>query len=53
MAGGDRSTKDKQMAAYLKAHGIVRGTGRCCICYAVIPNGIGAFNHSAHARGVN
>lgn len=33
MAASDRSTKDKQMAAYMKQHKIDRTTGRCALCY--------------------
>ena len=33
MAGTDKSTKDKQMAAYMKQHKIDRTTGRCALCY--------------------
>lgn len=52
----DRSTKDKEMAAVLKARKIERRTGRCCICYSEIGNdtfgGRSVFNHySQHARG--
>ena len=54
MGGNDRSTKDKQMASYLKDHNIGRTTGKCCICYATIPNDAGAQNHyAAHARGAS
>ncbi len=45
----DRSAADKQRASYLKQHGIERRTGKCAVCYAIIPNdthgGTGAFRH--------
>jgi hypothetical protein len=54
MAKNDKSAKDKQMAARLKAEGDERHTGRCVICGAIIKNGTYTFNHySAHARGAN
>lgn len=31
-----RSDHDKRMAADLKARGVVRTTGRCAVCYAII-----------------
>lgn len=52
MAENNRSTKDKQMAARLKAEGVERWTGICCICYATIKNGVATYNHyCAHAFG--
>ena len=39
MAQQDKSAKDKQMAARLKAEGNERWTGRCAICRAIIRNG--------------
>lgn len=48
----DRSTKDKQMAARLKAIGDERLTGRCAICGATIKNGASTYSHySAHSYG--
>ena len=38
-----KSTKDKAMAADLKRRKVVRTTGRCPICYKLIPND--ALNH--------
>ncbi len=35
-AGQRQSQKDKERAAYLRAHGIVRTTGRCSVCYRLI-----------------
>jgi len=50
--GSQRSAKDKQMAARLKAEGDERTAGRCCICYRPIGNGASAEKHyAAHARG--
>lgn len=37
----DRSTKDKQMAAHLRAGGVTRRTGRCAACYRII--GVDSF----------
>lgn len=37
MAGKKRSAKDKQMAAYLRKIKDVRKTGRCVICYKIVP----------------
>lgn len=52
MGQQDKSAKDKQMAARLKAAGDERWTGKCCICGATIKNGAATQNHySAHARG--
>jgi len=52
--GNDRSAKDKQMASRLKAEGVERHTGVCCICYRIISNGQACENHyGAHARGSN
>lgn len=51
--GSNRSAKDKQMAAHLKAIGDERKTGRCVICGKTITNA-GAYNHySAHSRGAD
>ncbi len=33
---GNRSSKDKERAAYLKRHGVRRTTGRCPLCYRFI-----------------
>ena len=33
---GNRSTKDKGRASYLKKHGVCRTTGRCPLCYKMI-----------------
>ena len=33
MGKTDRSTRDKQRAANLKANKVERSTGRCAICY--------------------
>ena len=33
MSKTESRTKDQARAAYLKAHGIERTTGRCAICY--------------------
>jgi hypothetical protein len=53
-ASNDRSAKDKQMAARLKAEGDDRHIGRCCICYRIISNGAACENHyGAHARGAS
>lgn len=49
--GNDRSAKDKQMAARLKAAGEERETGRCAVCYAIIRNVATYAHYSAHARG--
>lgn len=51
-----KQQRDKQQAAFMKAHGIERRTGRCPVCYGIVPNdtfgGAGMQNHmSAHARG--
>lgn len=37
MAGAARRQKDAAMAADLKARGVKRTTGRCPICYGLIP----------------
>ena len=34
--GANRSTKDKERAAYLKKHGVRRIIGRCPLCYRMI-----------------
>ena len=48
----NRSTKDKQMAARLKAEGVTRHTGICCICYRPIGNdGKAEAHYERHARG--
>lgn len=44
MNKGERSTKNKAMAAYLKAKGINRDSGRCVICNKIIRN-IDTLNH--------
>jgi hypothetical protein len=36
MSKTDQRAKDQARAAYLKAHGIDRTTGRCAICYALV-----------------
>ena len=52
--GKSRSSKDKEMAARLRAEGDERWTGRCAICYRIITNGAPTFNHyAAHARGAD
>lgn len=35
-AGQSRSSKDKAMAARLKAEKVCRTTGRCSVCYRLI-----------------
>jgi hypothetical protein len=43
------SVKDKEMAKYLKDHGIERRSGICPICYSPIPNDtFGGFGAAAH-----
>lgn len=49
--GKGRSTKDKEMAAYLKRIGDERTTGRCAICGKTITNNGTYAHYSAHARG--
>jgi hypothetical protein len=48
-AGARRSQRDKERAAYLKSIGDERRSGRCPICYELIPNdtfgGFGAASH--------
>lgn len=44
MATSGRREKDQNMAADMKARGEERRTGRCAICYGLIPNGL--FNPS-------
>lgn len=44
MATSGRREKDQNMAADMKARGEERRTGRCAICYNLIPNGL--FNPS-------
>ncbi len=53
MAGSDRSTKDKQMAARLKAEGVERWEGRCHVCYAIVRNSAMLGRISQHAYGSN
>lgn len=36
MAASVKANKDKEMAAYMKAKGIDRHTGRCPICHALV-----------------
>lgn len=36
----NRRQKDQDMAAMLKANHVERTTGRCAICYNLIPNGL-------------
>ena len=36
MAATQESNKDKEMAAYMKAKGIDRHTGRCPICHGLV-----------------
>ena len=35
----NKSMKDKEMAAMLKANHVERHSGRCPICYGMMPNG--------------
>ena len=35
-AGKRRQQRDRERAAYMKAQGIERTTGRCAVCYALI-----------------
>jgi len=42
------SEKDKEMAKYLKEHGVVRTTGRCPICNKVVSLSILANHVSFH-----
>jgi hypothetical protein len=52
--GAGRSTKDKQMASRLRAEGVTRTGGVCCICYRPIGNDRSAEAHyGAHARGAD
>jgi hypothetical protein len=39
VSAGNKSIKDKEMAAMLKRNGVERETGRCPICYGFMPNG--------------
>lgn len=50
-ASNDRSAKDKQMAARLKAAGDERWTGVCPVCYSTIRNSQMFAHISLHARG--
>lgn len=51
---GAKKRKDQEMAARLKAEGVRRTSGVCCICYRTIGNDGAAENHyGAHARGVD
>ena len=52
--GQARSSKDKEMAARLRAEGVTRTGGICCICYRPIGNDAKAEGHyGAHARGAD
>ena len=51
-----RRAKDQARARDMKARGEERRSGRCCVCYGVIPNdtidGDGARQHyERHSRG--
>jgi hypothetical protein len=37
MGAAEQRNKSQAMAAYMLERGIRRTTGRCCICYAIIP----------------
>lgn len=47
------STKDKQMAKYLKDHNITRDSGICVICGGVVKNKNVEAHIGMHARGGN
>jgi hypothetical protein len=52
--GASRSSKDKEMASNLRAKGVARSGGICCICYRPIGNDRAAEAHyGAHARGAS
>lgn len=46
---GRSSESNKRMSSYLKQKGEERRTGRCAVCYRMIPNdtfgGAGAYRH--------
>lgn len=47
---GDR-TKDQEMAQRLKAIGEERRSGRCCICYQIVPLTHTYIHLTAHCQG--
>ena len=49
-----RRNKDVEMASRLRAEGVTRKGGICCICYRPIGNDKSAEAHyGAHARGAD
>ena len=53
--GNKSKEKDQNMAADMKRRGIERRTGRCAMCYQMIPNGLfdsaGFYNHILKCKG--
>lgn len=53
MNKGERSTKNKAMAAYLREKKVARDSGKCPICYGTVKNRDMESHIGMHARSGN